>query len=182
MKNNLIFTNLIEHKYEDVERKLRIFLQEQLGIDYHVEIGNTHRFGKRVQGKIRPIVARFIYHKDLSHILEQATWLKNTPYGVHQQFPKDVEDRRKKLYPVQKEARRQGKRVALIRDKLFIDGEQYIGENNSSQNDETINNLKLVAEPGYPYRDRLLSTPKEGDRPYKRQRQSDSSPNPDNVY
>jgi hypothetical protein len=41
--------------------------------------------------------------------LDQATWLKNTPFGIHQQFPKPIEDKRRTLYPVLKDAKRQGK-------------------------------------------------------------------------
>jgi hypothetical protein len=36
-------------------------------------------------------------------VLDQATWLKNTPFGIHQQFPKPIEDKRRKLYPVLKD-------------------------------------------------------------------------------
>ena len=97
MTNNLIFTNLKEHPAEDVEAKLRSFIFEQLRIEHFIEVGNTHRFGKRVNDKPRPIVVRFIYHKDLQMVLNQATWLKNTPFGIHQQFPKVIEDNRKKL-------------------------------------------------------------------------------------
>jgi hypothetical protein len=53
-------------------------------------------------------------------VLDQATWLKNTPFGIHQQFPKPIEDKRRKLYPVLKDAKRQGKHAVLVRDKLFI--------------------------------------------------------------
>jgi hypothetical protein len=58
-------------------------------------------------------------------VLDQATWLKNTPFGIHQQFPKPIEDKRRKLYPVLKDAKRQGKNAVLVRDKLFINGSQY---------------------------------------------------------
>jgi hypothetical protein len=33
---------------------------------------------------------------------------------------------RRDLYPIQKEAKRQGKRVALIRDRLYIENELYV--------------------------------------------------------
>jgi hypothetical protein len=47
--------------------------------------------------------------------------LRNTPYGIRQQFPKEIEDNRRKLYPIQKEAKRQGKHVVLVRDRLYIE-------------------------------------------------------------
>ena len=166
MKNNLIFTNLAEQPTEDVEIKLRTFIFEKLGIEHKIEIGNVHRFGKRYNDRPRPIVARFLYHKDLRMVLDQATWLKNTPFGIHQQFPKPIEDKRRKLYPVLKDAKRQGKHAVLVRDKLFINGSQYFVDDT----DEATHVNRIS------YRDSLLTTPKEADRPYKRQRRSDSSP------
>lgn len=41
-------------------------------------------------------------------------------------FPPEIEARRKKLYPIQKEAKRNGRRVALVRDRLYIDNEPYV--------------------------------------------------------
>jgi hypothetical protein len=58
MKNNIIFTNLAEQPTEDVEKKLRTFIFEKLGIEHKIEIGNVHRFGKRNNDRPRPIVAR----------------------------------------------------------------------------------------------------------------------------
>lgn len=86
MKNNLIFTNLAEQPTEDVERKLRTFIFEKLGIEHEIEIGNVHHFVKRYNDGPRPIVARCLYHKNVCMVLDQATWLKNTPFGIYQQF------------------------------------------------------------------------------------------------
>jgi hypothetical protein len=73
-------TNLAEQSTEDVERKLLRLIFEILGIERKIEIGNVHRFGKRYNDRPRPIVARFLYHKDLRMVLDQATWHKNTPF------------------------------------------------------------------------------------------------------
>ena len=125
MKNNLIFTGLHEVRDENTERLLRVFLQNEIGINYNIEFGNVHRFSYKPTGK-RPIVARFLYHSDLQSVLDNAYKLKGKPYGIRQQFPREIEDRRKVLYPVQREAKRNGSRVVLVRDKLFIDNELYI--------------------------------------------------------
>lgn len=170
MKNNLIFTNLFEQRTENVEEKLRAFIYEKLGIEHHIEFGNVHRFGKRSNDRPRPIVARFLYHKDLRLVLDRAKWLKNTPFGIHEQFPNAIEERRKKLYPIQKEARKQGKHVVLVRDKLFIDGMLYCQDENDNENTNATSAKK------YGYRDSLLTTPKEANRPYKRPRPSDTPP------
>ena len=171
MKNNLIFTNLAEQRTEDVELKLRKFIYEQLGIEHYIEFGNVHRFGKRSNDKPRPIVARFLYHKDLRMVLDNAKWLKNTPFGIHEQFPNIIEQRRRKLYPIQKEAKLAGRQAVLVRDRLFVDGNLYtLNECVKDGND------KPKSENKFGYRDSLLTTPKETDRPFKRLRRLDSSP------
>lgn len=79
-----------------------------------------HRFGKFIRGKHRPIVARFLYHKDLQRVRDNSYKLKNTNFGINEQFPVVVEERRKKLYPVMKEHKRAGDKAKLVRDKNYI--------------------------------------------------------------
>ena len=50
-----------------------------------------------------------------------------------------IEARRKKLYPIMKEAKNQNKKTALVRDKLYIDGVLFvpnINQENLSQNSD----------------------------------------------
>ncbi|XP_021350871.1 uncharacterized protein LOC110448770 [Mizuhopecten yessoensis] len=119
MKDNLVFSGLYEEPNENTEAKLRSFLHEQLGID-KVELGNTHRFGKHVRGRPRPIVARFLYNHDRANVLNNARHLKGTQYYINEQFPTEIEEKRRKLYPKMKELRQQGKRVKLVRDRLIV--------------------------------------------------------------
>ena len=64
MKYNLVFTGLGgEERDEDTESKLKDFLNIELGINWNIEFGNVHRFGKFRKGKNRPIVVRFLYEK-----------------------------------------------------------------------------------------------------------------------
>ena len=125
MKNNLIFTGLHEVQNENTELLLRQFLEAEIGIDYKIEFGNVHRFGRGPRAR-RPIVARFLYFADLQYVLDIAYRLKGKPFGIQQQFPPEIEARRKKLYTIQKEAKRNGRRVALVRDRLYIDNEPYV--------------------------------------------------------
>jgi hypothetical protein len=113
---------------------LRDFLRCELNIDYYIEFGNVHRFGSRQNNtngneiRPRPIVARFLYYNDLAYVLECAKRLRRKPYGINQQFPAEIENRRRSLYPVMKEATNRGKRVKLVRDRLFINNEEYVSE------------------------------------------------------
>ena len=43
-----------------------------------------------------------------------------------EQFPAEVEQRRKSLFPVMRDARRRHKKVKLVRDRLYIDGVEYV--------------------------------------------------------
>ncbi|CAC5421652.1 unnamed protein product [Mytilus coruscus] len=107
---------------------------------HNIQFGNVHRFGKNSRNGPKRIVARFIYRDDLQHVLEKAYRLKGTQYGIKEQFPQEIENRRRKLYPVMKEAKRGGNRVALVRDKLFINNELYISEENAFTSDP-VNNM-----------------------------------------
>ena len=54
-----------------------------------------------------------------------ATKLKNTRFSIREQFPREVVERRKVLYPVMKRALQEKKRVSMVVDKLYIDGRLY---------------------------------------------------------
>ena len=169
MKNNLIFSGLCEVREENTEALLRTFLHREIGIDYQIEFGNVHRFSNYPRGK-RPIVARFLYFSDLQYVLKNAYKLRNSQYGIRQQFPKEIEDNRKLLYPIQKEAKRQGKKVVLVRDRLYIDNQLYIPY---SEADES----QMMNDTEQPLDD-VWTTPTNGGsrQPPKRQRVSSSTP------
>jgi hypothetical protein len=48
--------------------------------------------------------------------------LKGSNVWVNEQYPPEIEERRKKLYPIMRQAKRDGKRVRLVKDSLYIDG------------------------------------------------------------
>lgn len=114
-KNNLIFTGLVgETNSEDTEKKLRDFLYYEVEIEKNIEFNNVHLFGRFVRGKDRPIVARLLYHADVIHIIKNSYKLQRTPYGIHEQFPKEIEDKRRLLYPIQKRFRKIGTQFVMI--------------------------------------------------------------------
>ena len=89
MKNNLIFTNIIEDLKMLRPNCGNLFLKcwESNIISSlvtFIAMGRGHS----------PIVARFIYHTDLSMVLYNANRLKNTHIGIHQRFPNIIEQRR----------------------------------------------------------------------------------------
>lgn len=172
MKNNLVFTGLCHTPYENIENKIRGFIRQELEIEHFIEFGNVHRFGRRGVNNARPIVARFIYYSDLQMVLQNAHKLRGTPFGISEQFPTEIINRRKKLYPIMREAKQQRRDVVLVRDRLFIDGEQYVPPEESH-----IDKDDPPQNPQHGQRHNSYFTP---GRPMKRPRQG-SSPNLDNT-
>ena len=79
-------------------------------------------------GKPRPIIAKLSFFKDKGHIFQHVKNIDpNVKIGVADDFPKEIEDMRKKLFPVLKKAKQQNKRASFNVDKLIIDRHIYRG-------------------------------------------------------
>jgi hypothetical protein len=73
----------------------------------------------------RAVIVQLTNHKDKVKIIQAAPGITaEAPYGVNEQFPREITERRKQLYPYYKAAKRQGKRATMIVDKLFVEGSQ----------------------------------------------------------
>ena len=107
MRDNLIFFGIPEEKGEideDCVRKILSFIEEQLDMEaagIHIKLHGAHRMGRFNPTKVRPIVAKFA---DRERVRKSAGKLKNTSYGISQQFPKEIMDKRRKLVPIMKDA------------------------------------------------------------------------------
>ena len=177
MKNNLIFTGLHRVQNEITENLLDCFLYNELGIEHKIEFGNVHRIKTRGDHRRAPIVARFIYHRDLQHVLANAGRLKGKPYSIREQFPPEIEARRRKLYPVMKEAKSERKHCIMVRDKLFIDNVPYVPENDIElESDQITNNVNDHTSPKGPYLGRYIprKRPRQGSSPRSTQVTSQS--------
>ena len=56
--------------------------------------------------------------------------------GTAEQYPAEVQQKRKSLIPKMKEAKNEGKRVKLVRDQLYING-QLVKENQDAHDMDT---------------------------------------------
>ena len=127
MKNNLIFKGQHIVPNENIKELLQCFLYNEVGIDYYTQFGNVHHFKTRSgENRRAPVVARFIYHSDLEFVLSVAKWLKDTFYGLWEQFLLEIEKRPRSLYPVMRTTRQEGWQASMVRDKLYTDNQQYI--------------------------------------------------------
>jgi hypothetical protein len=128
MRDNLIFSGFPEERWEDTEAILQSFLQKKYKLDYEIPFERVHRMGKWSEFRERPrnIVAKFTYFKDREFIRKNAArMLKGSRVWVNEQFPPEIEEKRKQLYPVLRQAKKDKKRANLIRDTLYIEGEKY---------------------------------------------------------
>ncbi|KAK3105279.1 hypothetical protein FSP39_021534 [Pinctada imbricata] len=135
MKYNLVFTGLGgESRTEDAEATIRDFIYYELNLNpENIKFGNVHRFGKFKGRHPRPIVARFLHQKEMKLVKDNAYRLKGSNMGINEQYPASIEDKRRELYPVMKNLKRNpNNKVRLVRDKLFVNGQLYQGGNESS--------------------------------------------------
>ena len=145
MRENLIFTGikeprLKEGEYEDTEGLLRDFLKYEMQIDRPIHFHRVHRIGpyERNFDTPRPVVAKFERFKDREEVRSAALrTLKGKPYGVREQFPKVVEDKRKLFYPEMKRAKHNKQnKVRLVRDKLYVNNVEIIPDPRKGQSYE----------------------------------------------
>lgn len=115
-----------------VRQSYTIFLK----IDEYISFERVHRMGKPDEFRTKPrnIIAKFSFFKDREFVRRRAPQkLKNTNIWVNEQFPPEIEERRKKLYPVLRLARQKHSHVRLVVDKLYIDGKLYNPEDKAEE-------------------------------------------------
>ncbi|KAK3101321.1 hypothetical protein FSP39_002677 [Pinctada imbricata] len=158
MKYNLLFSGIAEADGENCENVLKKFLQDELQIEKEIPFANVHRVGKKVSGKCRAIVAKFIYNKDLVSVKVAAKRLKGKKFWINEQYPPEIEERRRKLYPIAKQERMKKSKVVLVRDKLYVNGKLVVCDEDSDT-DEDLGSTPLRSTSRPNKRSRHYSTP-----------------------
>lgn len=128
MRDNLLFFNIPEEKDENCEAKVLDIIESKLKIadaKTNIKLQRTHRVGAFKPSRIRPIVAKFSDFPDREKVRSSASMLKGSKYGIGEQFPPEVVEKRRKLIPVMMKARSEGKEAYLRIDKLYIDKQLY---------------------------------------------------------
>ena len=134
MRDNLLFHGHREQRDEDPERVVRTFLNEKLQLDgTRIELMRCHRLGTYNPNKQRPIVAKFLRYTE-KELVKKTGYekLRKTGFGVSDQYPQEINDRRKLLVPVMKkikEEKGQTVKAALIVDTLYTDDFTYTVQN-----------------------------------------------------
>ena len=103
-------------------------MERELEVDHacDIEFQRVHRIGAKKPGSPRPIIARFLRFPDRERVFRRALELKDEiDIKVYADYPKEIQDRRRKLWLRLKRAREDGRRAFFDRkeaDKLFIYG------------------------------------------------------------
>ena len=163
MQENLLFFGLCENatgENENTEYKLREFLKNELDLNSSDEVDSiqfdrVHRIGRRRANGVtnpRPIVAKFERFRDREKIRLAGIELnkKRTRYTIREQYPAEMETKRKRLYPVMRRYQKNtNNKVSLVRDKLYVNGLLYSEEKGELV--KSLPNLGTVERPSVNY-------------------------------
>jgi DNA repair exonuclease SbcCD ATPase subunit len=132
MRNNLVFGGISESANEkptETEASLRAFMVNNLKLAQdivdNIKIERAHRMGTQREGERhvgRNIVCKFTFFKDRELVRNKRSELKGTRFYVHEQFPPDVMAKRRRLVPLMKKAKEDGKTAWISYDTLYING------------------------------------------------------------
>lgn len=135
MRDNLIFSGIAETTQESPEKTIKNFMQAQLKLSpdtvKRISFHSVHRIGTTDANSTRPrpIIAKFVHYQDKELVKRKGKELKGTRLGMNDHFPKEIQERRKALYPIRKRFIQEGKRAVIAVDKLYVDGQLYRDKN-----------------------------------------------------
>jgi len=138
MRDNLVFHGIPEadnESWSDTKHKVTAFIKDVMKMPPaevdSLSIDRAHRMGAK-GARHRPVVVRFLTSESRSNIFKYVRNLQqHKDVSIQEQFPPEVSERRKRLLPLQKEAKRDKKKVHWAVDKLVIDGKYHSAEDDS---------------------------------------------------
>jgi hypothetical protein len=127
MRDNLKFFNIEEvREVENCEETIRDFLRSEMKIApddlKRIVFDRVHRVGNKLRNQNRVMVAK-LNHEGKNIIFKHVKNLDRAKnYGISEQLPRELEERKKRLLPIYKEAKKENKNVKWSIDKLVVDG------------------------------------------------------------
>ena len=110
-----------ENNLNDLETISSNFIKDKLYNEFCLrDVNFMKRIGKPQIGKIRPIVISLLSRRVRDILIKNNTKLKNCQQYITEDYPKNVQEIRKKLIPSMIEARKEGKYAIIKYDKLII--------------------------------------------------------------
>ena len=133
-RNNLNFLNIPEQEDETATKSesiLRNFMEVRLNLNQEdandISFERVHQVGKpnASEGKPRPLIAKFTFHRDKEFVLSKAKSLRGTDFAIARDFPKEIVDKRRRLVPFLKDAKENGQVAKLLYNKIYINGQRF---------------------------------------------------------
>ena len=140
MRDNLLFYNHVKEERNETDGdcvyKVLGIMEDDMKISnarMDIKLHRAHRIGRFINGKTRPIVAKFVYYPERVRKASQVLRDTDSVYAVSQQYPKEVKESRRALVPIMKQARLNGSEAYIVVDKLYIDKQLNRGQAVPSQ-------------------------------------------------
>ncbi len=127
MRDNLTFFNIPEPNNESCEKTLRQFLTQEMKISdsdmAKIRFDRVHRTGQKSSNYHRVIVAKFNPYEGRQIVLNHIKNLhKPKKFGINEQLPREMAERKKQLLPAYKAAKQANKNAKWSLDKLVVEG------------------------------------------------------------
>lgn len=138
LENQSRRSNLIVYGLAEAENETSETLEHQvnneiikniLELKEPIAIERIHRLGRPEEGKIRPVIFKLLDWRDKSLILKNGFKLKDTVLSIGEDFSRRIREVRKNLWQRSKIHRDKGEKVYMAFDKLYIDGQTYVWDN-----------------------------------------------------
>ncbi len=101
MRDNLVFSGIPEKTPDNPETEIKEFMITHLKLPpatvQNITFHRAHRLGKQRNNGPRPIVAKFEHFKQKELVKSKGRELKGTDFGLNDQYPREINERRKVL-------------------------------------------------------------------------------------
>ena len=131
-RENLRFNNIKEMEKEDCKAMIYDILQRDLELDTSlIRFHAVHRVGKRMQGRTRPIIVRFVSREDRNLVWEKRSKIKQSTVlsdaYITEDFARAIQEERKVLIKAMIKAREElgMDNVKVVGTYLIIDNQKY---------------------------------------------------------
>ena len=133
-RNNLLFNGIVEkdnESWEDCENSICNVIKNTMGVVTVPKFDRVHRIGNKIPGRNRTIIAKFCFFKERDIVWGQRKKLAKTGFRISEDFPIEIVEERKVLYPIWKAAINcpTVKTAYLKVNKLQINGKLYSTKN-----------------------------------------------------
>ena len=120
----------MEAPLNQVRILLKKFLNENLKTPQNdvdiIRFERVHWLPTRQSNKPRPIIARFSFFQDKEFVWSFIKNLKGSGTAIANDYPEEIEDIHKTLYPVFKKAKQEKNTAFFKVDRLIINGQIYM--------------------------------------------------------